>query len=221
MRERPNRTVSKTVVAQVTVGSNPTPSAPADLGAPCEAPGQRPFSAPARDCLRLTEADRHCPKCALLWGADGVRGKMGVRKGCETRPKIGSSAPAPSSRCVTRTRCLRGDMAPFPSYAFVGQRFGIRRSRTRRAGRRSAGGNQVPFGVGARGSAAGGDRVGGGRGMRIVEVWRKSPAFRRDQDNGGGHVQGFRAKRRLRDRQAGSSGARQHRRNCRSGPPPV
>src|SRR4051794_22222596 len=28
MRERPNRTVSKTVVAQVTVGSNPTPSAP-------------------------------------------------------------------------------------------------------------------------------------------------------------------------------------------------
>jgi hypothetical protein len=31
MRERPNRTVSKTVVAQATVGSNPTPSAPDDV----------------------------------------------------------------------------------------------------------------------------------------------------------------------------------------------
>src|SRR5437879_5262859 len=28
MRERPNRMVSKTIVAQATVGSNPTPSAP-------------------------------------------------------------------------------------------------------------------------------------------------------------------------------------------------
>ena len=32
MRERPNRAVSKTAVAQVTVGSNPTPSAKSDLG---------------------------------------------------------------------------------------------------------------------------------------------------------------------------------------------
>src|ERR1700719_1232118 len=31
MRERPNRMVSKTIVAQVTVGSNPTPSAPTEV----------------------------------------------------------------------------------------------------------------------------------------------------------------------------------------------
>ena len=63
MRERPNRTVSKTVVAQVTVGSNPTPSAarvldnienPLDEN-PCRLPSanRRAFFAPPCRASRL------------------------------------------------------------------------------------------------------------------------------------------------------------------------
>src|SRR5687768_4012141 len=76
VRERPNRTVSKTVVGQPTVGSNPTPSAPAPRREPRGRIALGP--SPPRSPRRGAGAARPAP--AALRAPRRQRGRRGRRR---------------------------------------------------------------------------------------------------------------------------------------------